>query len=92
VQDYLFLTKVWVNVMVLLSNNYGRSRLGVDFSHILISISLFSVIAIRGQAVALSVQMNFLFNAIVQFGVPVLENWVGLNLTFAIFAVFTAYR
>jgi hypothetical protein len=33
-----------------------------------------------------------LFNAIVQFGVPVLENWVGLNLTFAIFAVFTAYR
>jgi hypothetical protein len=79
--------------MVLLSNNYGRSHLGVDLiSHVLISIFLFSVIAIRGQAVALSVQMNFLFNAIVQFGVPVLENWVGLNLTFAIFAVFTAYR
>jgi len=92
VQDYLFLTKLWVNVMVLL-RNYCCSRLGVDLiSHVLISISLFSVIAIRGQAVALSVQMNFLFNAIVQFGVPVLENWVGLNLTFAIFAVFTAYR
>jgi hypothetical protein len=29
--------------MVLLSNNYGRSRLGVDLiSHVLISISLFS--------------------------------------------------
>jgi len=48
-------------------------------------------LSVRGQAVALSVQINFLLNAVVQFGVPVLQNWIGLNLTFSIFAVFTAF-
>mmetsp|Transcript_7489 Transcript_7489/g.16233 ORF Transcript_7489/g.16233 Transcript_7489/m.16233 type:complete len:145 (-) Transcript_7489:106-540(-) len=48
-------------------------------------------LSVRGQAVAVAVQMNFLLNAIVQFGVPVLESWIGLNFTFAIFAAFTAY-
>mmetsp|Transcript_35090 Transcript_35090/g.69140 ORF Transcript_35090/g.69140 Transcript_35090/m.69140 type:complete len:515 (-) Transcript_35090:101-1645(-) len=48
-------------------------------------------LSVRGQAVAVAVQMNFLLNAIVQFGVPVLESWIGLNFTFATFAAFTAY-
>ena len=48
-------------------------------------------LSVRGQAVALSVQMNFLFNAIVQFAVPVLEDWIGLNTMFFIFALLTAY-
>jgi len=42
--------------------------------------------------VALAVQMNFLFNTVVQFGFPILQNWIGLNLTFAIFAALTSYR
>jgi Sugar (and other) transporter len=47
---------------------------------------------VRGEAVSLAVQMNFLLNAIVQFGVPVLERALGLGLTFAIFAVLDVYR
>lgn len=47
--------------------------------------------AIRGQAVAVAVQLNFFFNALVQLAVPLLEKWIGLNVTFAIFALFTAY-
>jgi hypothetical protein len=47
---------------------------------------------VRGQAVAFAVQMNFLWNAVVQFGVPILSNWIGLNVLFAMFAVLTAYR
>jgi len=46
--------------------------------------------AVRGQAVAVAVQMNFLFNAMVQFAVPVLERVIGLNVTFGIFALLTA--
>jgi sugar porter (SP) family MFS transporter len=49
-------------------------------------------LSVRGQAVALAVQMNFFLNAVVQFGVPVLESAIGLNFTFGIFAVLTAYR
>ena len=48
-------------------------------------------LSVRGQAVAFSVQMNFLFNAIVQFTVPVLEREIGLNTMFGIFALLTAY-
>jgi sugar porter (SP) family MFS transporter len=49
-------------------------------------------LSVRGQAVAIAVQMNFFLNAVVQFGVPVLESAIGLNFTFGIFAVLTAYR
>lgn len=49
-------------------------------------------LSVRGQAVALAVQMNFFLNAVVQFGVPVLESAIGLNFTFGIFAILTAYR
>jgi len=48
-------------------------------------------LAIRGQAVALAVQFNFLFNAAVQFGVPVLQQAVGLSWTFGIFALLDLY-
>lgn len=48
-------------------------------------------LSVRGQAVALAVQMNFLFNMVVQFVFPILQNWIGLNITFAIFAVLTSY-
>mmetsp|Transcript_2232 Transcript_2232/g.6304 ORF Transcript_2232/g.6304 Transcript_2232/m.6304 type:complete len:585 (+) Transcript_2232:109-1863(+) len=44
-------------------------------------------LAIRGQAVALAVQLNFLLNALVQFGVPVLQHAIGLAWTFGIFAI-----
>ena len=46
---------------------------------------------IRGKAVALAVQTNFLLNAIVQFGVPIIEAWLGLSFTFGMFAVLSAY-
>jgi sugar porter (SP) family MFS transporter len=49
-------------------------------------------LSVRGQAVALSVQMNFLLNAVVQFGVPVLESAIGLKRIFGIFAFWTVYR
>jgi len=48
-------------------------------------------LSVRGQAVAVAVQMNFLFNAIVQFVVPLLERAIGLNVVFGIFALLTAY-
>jgi MFS family permease len=48
-------------------------------------------LSIRGQAVALAVQTNFLLNAVVQFGVPLLEAWIGLGNTFGLFALLTAY-
>jgi hypothetical protein len=47
--------------------------------------------SIRGQAVAVAVQVNFMLNAVVQFGVPVLESWWGLSKTFGLFGVLTAY-
>lgn len=47
---------------------------------------------VRGKAVAFSVQLNFLFYAIVQFVVPVLSSWIGLNWTFAGFGLISAYR
>ena len=46
---------------------------------------------IRGKAVALAVQTNFLLNAIVQFAVPIIEAWLGLSFTFGMFAVLSAY-
>ena len=46
---------------------------------------------IRGKAVALAVQANFLLNAIVQFAVPIIEAWLGLSFTFGMFAVLSAY-
>jgi sugar porter (SP) family MFS transporter len=49
-------------------------------------------LAIRGRAVAVSVQMNFLLNAIVQLIVPVLENLIGLRSMFGMFAVLTLGR
>mmetsp|Transcript_20052 Transcript_20052/g.33284 ORF Transcript_20052/g.33284 Transcript_20052/m.33284 type:complete len:503 (+) Transcript_20052:1-1509(+) len=48
-------------------------------------------LSIRGQAVALAVQTNFLLNAVVQFGVPLLESWIGLGKTFGLFGILTAY-
>jgi hypothetical protein len=47
--------------------------------------------SIRGPAVALSVQMNFLLNAVVQFGVPLLEQQFGLSLMFGSFGLMTTY-
>ena len=41
---------------------------------------------------ALAVQTNFLLNTAIQFAFPLIENWIGLNLTFGIFAALTAYR
>jgi MFS family permease len=49
-------------------------------------------LAIRGRAVAVSVQMNFLLNAIVQLIIPVLENLIGLRSMFGMFAVLTLGR
>jgi sugar porter (SP) family MFS transporter len=46
---------------------------------------------IRGKAVALAVQSNFLLNAVVQFGVPVLEAKLGLSFTFGVFGLLSAY-
>ena len=48
-------------------------------------------LSIRGQAVALSVQMNFFLNFVVQLIVPILTSAVGLPSTFGLFAVFTVY-
>lgn len=47
--------------------------------------------SIRGPAVALAVQMNFLLNAVVQFGVPLLELQFGLSFMFGLFGLLTAY-
>jgi major inositol transporter-like SP family MFS transporter len=47
--------------------------------------------SIRGQAVALAVQTNFFLNAVVQFGVPVLEARLGFSCMFGMFGVLTAY-
>ena len=49
-------------------------------------------LAIRGQAVAVAVQLNFFLNAVVQFGVPVVQRWLGLTGTFAIFAMLDLLR
>jgi sugar porter (SP) family MFS transporter len=49
-------------------------------------------LSIRGQAVAIAVQMNFLLNTAVQFGVPLLQEVIGLSFTFTIFGILTAYR
>lgn len=57
-----------------------------------LAISELFPLRVRGQAVAFAVQMNFFWNAVVQFGVPVLSNWIGLSTTFGIFAVLTMYR
>jgi predicted ribosomally synthesized peptide with SipW-like signal peptide len=55
-------------------------------------ISEIFALQVRGQAVAFAVQINFLLNAIVQFFVPVLQDMIGLNVTFGLFAALTAYR
>lgn len=39
----------------------------------------------------MAVQTNFLLNAVVQFGVPVLEAKLGLSFTFGMFGLLTAY-
>ena len=36
--------------------------------------------------------MNFLCNTVIQFAFPLVEDRIGLNLTFGIFAALTAYR
>jgi len=48
-------------------------------------------LSIRGQAVAVAVQLNFFLNSIVQFGVPLLEKALGLSNTFGLFGIITAY-
>jgi hypothetical protein len=46
---------------------------------------------IRGQAVAVAVQVNFALNAVVQFGVPILQREFGLSFMFGLFAMLTVY-
>ena len=46
---------------------------------------------LRGKATALCVQVNFGSYGLVQFAVPVLEEMIGFNGTFAIFALLSAY-
>jgi len=48
-------------------------------------------LSIRGQAISVAVQLNFLLNSIVEFGVPLLEKAVGLSNIFGIFGILTAY-
>ena len=47
--------------------------------------------SIRTKAVALSVQLNFALNAIVQFIVPILQQKIGLPNLFFIFSVLSGY-
>lgn len=47
--------------------------------------------SIRGPAVAIAVQTNFLLNAVVQFGVPLLEQQFGLSFMFGMFGLLTVY-
>jgi sugar porter (SP) family MFS transporter len=80
-------------IMILLSMFMYIGGYQVGFGPISwLIISEVFPLSVRGQAVALAVQMNFFLNAVVQFGVPVLESAIGLNFTFGIFAVLTAYR
>lgn len=46
---------------------------------------------VRGKAVAVAVQANFALNALVQFLVPVLQETFGIDKTFGIFGILTAY-
>lgn len=46
---------------------------------------------VRGQAVAVAVQMNFFWNSVVQFSVPVIQDTIGNFPLFSIFAVLCAY-
>jgi len=48
-------------------------------------------ISIRGQAVSMAVQLNFLLNSIVQILVPMLEDVIGLANTFGLFGILTLY-
>ena len=68
---------------------------GYQFSFGPISWLLISEIyplPIRGQAIAVAVQLNFLFNTIVQFIIPTLQSVIGYNTTFGIFTILTFYR
>jgi major inositol transporter-like SP family MFS transporter len=47
--------------------------------------------SIRTKAVALSVQLNFALNAIVQFVVPILQQKIGLPNLFFIFSLLSGY-
>jgi sugar porter (SP) family MFS transporter len=47
---------------------------------------------IRGQAVALCVQVNFSSYGIVQFLMPIMSDVISFNGTFAIFGILSAYR
>lgn len=88
---YFSCAKQYLAKAIVLIDNGDHSHVGIAL--LIFYILLFLILlAVRGQAVAVSVQMNFLLNAVVQFGVPVLQSWIGLNLTFAIFAALTAYR
>ncbi|GMH73703.1 hypothetical protein TrST_g13780 [Triparma strigata] len=46
---------------------------------------------IRGQAVAFAVQMNFFWNMVVQFLVPVIQDSIGNVAMFGIFSLLTAF-
>ena len=67
----------------------GGYQIGFGTIIWLITLELFPL-AIRGPAVALSVQTNFALHALVEFLVPVLQAWVGLGLVFGLFGVATA--
>lgn len=47
--------------------------------------------SVRGQAVAIAVQTNFLCYALVLFGVPLLEAWWGMSTTFGLFSFLAAF-
>ena len=48
-------------------------------------------LSVRGQAVAFAVQMNFLCNTLVQFGIPVIQDAIGTSPLFMTFTVLCAY-
>lgn len=75
----------------MLTINFAFYEVGFGPITWLITSEVFPL-EVRGEAVSLAVSMNFLLNAIVQFGVPVLERVLGLGLTFAIFAALDVYR
>ena len=78
-------------VMVAMFLYFGAFQIGFGPITWLIVGEIYPL-AIRTQAVALSVQLNFLFNAVVQFGVPILADWVGLATIFCCFALLAMYR
>jgi hypothetical protein len=67
----------------------GGYQIGFGTVIWLITLEVYPM-AIRGPAVALSVQTNFALHALVEFIVPILQAWLGLRFVFGLFAVATA--